>query len=350
MNKLLLILITLILLMSCSSVDYNNLPGDNKTELDKFIQLKMKEGKKPGLSALVMTGDEVTWSGQYGFADIKNNIPVSENTPFVIASISKLITGTAIMQLVEAGKIDLEADVNDYIDFSVRNPDFPDNPISIRMLMRHDSGISMNFPKIWFTKTKGDSTMDSGDFSREYLVPGGKYYSKKSYGDFAPGQGYSYSNPSLTLLGHIIEKVSGLSLEEYTQQNICKPIGMENSSWLFSSYESDTVAIPYSYKLFGYMSHGYYSFPIYPAAFFKATASDLSRFMLAFNKGGIIEGNKILTEDSVRQMMAVQDGIVPENWDRMGLVWQYRDLEIKVPGNPFQLCSPWLTYPALKAH
>ncbi len=320
------LLFILFLIVSCCSTPFQPMTED-PTELDTFILSRMEASHKPGLSAAAFNSQKILWKGQYGARDLENARPVEEETPFLVGSVSKLFVGAAVMQLVEQGRVDLEADVQEYVDFPVRNPDFPDDPITIRMLMTHSAGISMNFFKIWFSRVKGDYQGDYGDFCREYLVPGGRYYSGGSYDDFAPGEGFVYSNVSITLLAHVIEKLTGMRLEEYSRKHIFDPLKLDATSWLYSSYPEGTVAYPYGHGLFGFSNTGYFSFPIHPAGFMKSSSSDLARFFMCVFQGGELEGRRILSETSVARMLELQPGIQPDNWDRSGLIWQYKELE-----------------------
>lgn len=164
--------------------------------------------------------------------------------------------------------------------------------------------------------------MDIEYFLKEYLVPDGKYYSKKNYCSFEPGTDFEYSNIALTLLAHIIENITGTKLEEYSKEYIFKLANMQNTSWNFSNYDKNTVALPYSNNFLGYRSLGYYSFPIYPAYDLKSTPEDLSNFFITFFKT-----EKFISKESKKIMLEIQKGIIPKYWNNMGLIWQYKNID-----------------------
>ena len=112
-----------------------------KQNFDKKIQLLMKLAHMPSLSTCVIKNESVVWSKTYGYYDLKNKKLATQNTIYMVASISKMFTAIAIMQLWEQGLFDLDDDVNDYLPFELRNPHYPDVPITFRMLLAHQSSL-----------------------------------------------------------------------------------------------------------------------------------------------------------------------------------------------------------------
>jgi CubicO group peptidase (beta-lactamase class C family) len=149
------------------------LPGPEKpSPLDTFILEGMKEAKVPGLAALVIRDGNVAWSGYYGWANVETRTPVSRDTRFQLASVSKTVTACAIMQQVEQGKLDLDADINSVLPFTVRNPGHPDRPITLRHLLTHSSGIKDNWDLLEDTWVKnGDFPKPLGKSCPEKFLP-----------------------------------------------------------------------------------------------------------------------------------------------------------------------------------
>lgn len=112
---------------------------------DVFIERKIAKADIPGISIAMINGDKITSSWQAGFADAENQIPVTKDTLFQIASTSKTVTGTAVMQLYERGLLDLDDDINQYLPFTILHPQYPDNPISFRRLLNHTAGMKDNW-------------------------------------------------------------------------------------------------------------------------------------------------------------------------------------------------------------
>ena len=132
-------------------------------ELDEFILGEMDYENIPGMSTLIVKGGEIVWVESYGMADIENNTSVSNNTSFLMASVSKLFTGTALMQLQEDGVVDLDQDINIYLPFAVNNPNFPNTMITPRMLMTHSSSITDNWSAMDGYYIIGDPTISLAD-------------------------------------------------------------------------------------------------------------------------------------------------------------------------------------------
>jgi CubicO group peptidase (beta-lactamase class C family) len=148
--------------------------------LDSFIRYMMDTQHFPGVATWCSKNGQVVWQRSYGYANLQDSIAVTDTTSFLLASISKTFTATAIMQLWERGLFDLDEDVNNHLDFDVRNPYYPDSAITFRMLMTHTSTIHDNWGMLppWLP---GDHPLPLGDFVYEYLVPGGIYYSPANF-------------------------------------------------------------------------------------------------------------------------------------------------------------------------
>lgn len=183
--------------------------------LDAFIKSEMQTSNLPGVSYAVVDNDN-SYADAHGVTDLRSGKAVSANTPFLIGSISKSFTATAILQLVEAGDVELDAEVSRYLDvFSGRSS----GAITIRQLLGHTSGYST----LQGNDTHVDRTENADELTRqvERIAQWSPAY--------APGAKWDYSNANYILLGGIIEAVSGLSFDHYIETQILEPIGMTNS-------------------------------------------------------------------------------------------------------------------------
>ncbi|NIU59138.1 MAG: serine hydrolase, partial [Phycisphaerae bacterium] len=161
----------------------------------------------------VVKDGELFFAKGYGYADLEKDIPVDpEQTIFSIGSVGKTFTWTAVMQLVEQGKLDLDADVNTYLDFRI--PDTYPQPIAIKHLLTHTSG----FEEVWI----GSVVLDASDQvpPREWLI------SHMAARMRPPGDCAAYSNFNAMLAGYIVSRVSGQPYEQYIQEHILDPLGM----------------------------------------------------------------------------------------------------------------------------
>ncbi len=262
------------------------------TELDTYIQDEMSTQNIPGLSACIVKGDQVIWKAAYGMANIELMIPVTLETKFTLASISKLFVATACAQLWENGMLDIDTDINDYLPIDVINPNFPNTPMTVRQLLTHKSSLKDFESDLQIWEQIGDPSISLTEFCENYFVVGGDYYVASNYASTAPGQSnYWYSNAGFTLLGYIVQEVSEMPFDTYCKMNIQDPLGMNTAAWFYSNVEANSVAMPYNNNL---QPQGYYSVPEYPAAMLKSNINELANFLIAYTQGGNFQGFELL--------------------------------------------------------
>lgn len=223
-------------------------------------------------SVLVAENDEIVYENTFGFADLKNEVPLDSETPFYLASLGKQFTATAIMKLYEEGKIGLEDPVTKYFPLL---PDFY-TEVKIRNLLNHTSGIPD-----YLNSSDLRKNMDNHDVYT-YLLGVTKL-------SFEPGSKYRYCNTGYTLLAMIIEVASGRPIENYFEEEFFKPLGMNNSFVLSAESDDQLRAQGYSakakpddYELFTVGDGGIYS-----------TAAELFVWLRALNKYEIISANSL---------------------------------------------------------
>lgn len=298
------------------------------TQIDSLILSTMNTYHIPGLSACIVRDGQIIWTGAYGYADIDHNIEVTDSTLFKLASLSKPFVGTALMQLWENGLFEIDEDINNYLPFQVQNPNHPNDSISFHMLLTHTSSINDNWSILnSLTSWGSDSPIPLDSFLTNYLVPGGTWWSNLNYNTWAPFALWEYSNVGATLAAHLVEKISNITFEQYCQDSIFRPLGMNETSWFMSNLNINNIALPYYYSGGTYHSYGHYGEPIYPAAGLRTSAVQLARFIIAFMQKGQIDGVRILDSSTVDLMTTVQfPGLHPEQ----GLIW--RIYEYSIPG------------------
>jgi CubicO group peptidase (beta-lactamase class C family) len=297
-------------------------------DLDSFIDSTMANQHIPGLSACVVQNGEVIWTGNYGHANINQDMAPTDSTLFHLASVSKTFIGVALMQLWEDGLLGLDDDINDYLPWAVHNPNYPNVAITFRMLMTHTSGIADNWTVLDPLYTWGsDSPIPLGEFLMNYLTPGGTYYSAgANFGNYAPGTVWNYCNVGAALAGYLVERINpdSLSFEGYCQAHIFAPLGMHNSSFFQANLNTDEIAVPYAWNGSAYVPYQHCGYPDYPDGQLRTSVGQLARYLIAFMQHGQIEGTRILDSTTVEVMSALQ---LPDpvwggyNW---GLFWQTR--------------------------
>ena len=256
----------------------------------------------------IIVGDEIAWQHFYGKADIENNIDADDETIYAVASISKLVTATAVMQLVEDGTLDLDADINDYLNFSVRHPNAPNTPITTRMLLSHRSGLSSpasGSDPSFYNAFDRETAPDLGEWLETYLANSLAWISS------TPGTTENYSNHGAALLGYIVERISGQNFNEYCKQNIFQPLGMTSTSFNLNDLNESKLAIPY-----GNGRQSQYSVPYYPATTLKTSIKDFSKFAIAYMHEGSYNGFELLKPETVNQMLTVQN-----SGSSLGILW-----------------------------
>jgi CubicO group peptidase (beta-lactamase class C family) len=287
--------------------------------LDIYIQAQMTQQKIPGLSAAIIKDGKLAWVKTYGYADLDNQKAVETNTVFMMASISKTLTATGLMQLYEAGKFGLDDSIDKFLPFTVRNPNYPAVPITFRDLLTHTSSIQDNWDIINDYYTDGDSPIELEEYLRDYLAPGGANYSATlNYNTSAPGKRWQYSNIGATLIGYLVERISDMPFDQYEKENIFNPLCMERTSWKLSGLDEDWVARPYILNQGQYIDQHLYGYPDYPDGQLRTTAVSLAKFLWMNMNGGIYDGKTILKSSTVKDMLSIQR---PTASGTQGLIW-----------------------------
>jgi len=254
-----------------------------------------------GLSAVLVQDNEIIWYGNYGLADRTLSIPVSDSTIFMLASVSKTIMATALMQLVENGLVGMDDDVNDHLSFSVRNPNYPDSAITVKQLLTHTSSIQDNWDLMPYTV--GDPTVPLGDFLFDYLdVNGADYDPVLNYYSFAPNTTHTYSNVGFALCGYLVETVTGIPFNTYCNDSIFAPLCMDNTGWFLAEVNEPLVAHPYTYSNGNYVELAHFGYADYPDGQLRTTALSLAKFMYAHMKFGNFGGTQLLDSSTVAYM------------------------------------------------
>lgn len=262
-------------------------PADIEAFLDGLVPLQIEANDIAGATIAIVKDGKVLFAKGYGFADMETRTPVTPETMFRVGSITKVFTWTAVMQLVEQGKIDLDADINTYLDFKIDGKG--GKPITMRHLMTHRAGFQEAI------KNLGAQNSGKADLAG---------YIRNNTPDriFEPGTVPSYSNYGAALAGYIVERVSGMPCDTYFEEKIYAPLGMMRTS----------IRQPLQKELEPYMSKGYnlasgdvVPFEIvsgYPAGSQASSALDMTKFMIAHLSAGKLGDAQILTPASIVQM------------------------------------------------
>jgi CubicO group peptidase (beta-lactamase class C family) len=288
--------------------------------LGRDVQDLMAAGRLPGLATAIVRDGDVAWSQGWGWANIDARVPVTDDTLFMLASVSKTVVATAVLQAVEDGLLDFDADVNEVLSFSVRNRVHPDRPITLRQLLTHTSGIRDNWTLLVESYVAGDATMELGTFLRRYLAPNGADAAANNYYAFGPGKSYRYCNMGVSLAAYLVEAASGIGFDTWCENRIFASLGMDRAGWHLAGLPRSDIALPYRWASGqdGYVSYGHYGYPDYPDGALRTTAPQLARHLAMVMNDGSWNGRRLLDADTVREMRRNQ---VPSLEAGQGLIW-----------------------------
>ncbi|TKJ36588.1 hypothetical protein CEE37_15015 [candidate division LCP-89 bacterium B3_LCP] len=289
----------------------------DSSALASYIVDYMEDHHIPGLSCAVVKDGEVIWNGAYGNAYFNPWIPTADSTLFMLASISKTITGTALMQLWEGGAFQLDDPVNDYLPFAVIHPRYPDTDITFKMLLTHTSGIEDNWD--YMPYYPGDSPIPLGEYLENYLVEGGAYYNQWwNYSFWRPGTAYSYSNVAVALVGYLVEVISGTAFDQYCEGNIFPQLEMDETAWFLADLDTMQVAQPNYWNGNSYIPYVHFGYSDYPSGQLRTSALELLNFLTSYLQMGQWGGYTILDSATVAQMLSPQ---IPQIDPSQGLIW-----------------------------
>jgi CubicO group peptidase (beta-lactamase class C family) len=273
-------------------------PAELEAFLDDLLAQEMQENHIAGAAISVVKDGKLFFAKGYGYADLANKIPVDpEQTLFGIGSVGKTLTWTAVMQLVEQGKLDLDADINTYLDFRI--PDTYPQPITLKHLMTHTSGFE--------NQLLGSAVTDVKDLvsAREWLVA--HMHARVR----PPGEAAGYSNFNAMLAGYIVARVAGQPYDQYIQEHILNPLGMTHTT---AQSPLPPALRAHATVGYTYQNGAFQPFPVYtaqpaalPSGMHQASVTDMARYMIAHLQDGRysdanLPAARILQEATAQQM------------------------------------------------
>lgn len=327
MKKIALILFIGISFSSCnqSKKNTNHLISENqivKDSLTAELDSIQKNGQINGFAVAMVNQNGILYEKGFGYSNRETKEKYTENTIQHIASVSKTLIGIALMKAKEMGKLNLDDPIQDYLQFKVINPNYPNKTITIRQLATHTSGINdseqyMN--RAWILTENQDLTNVSTGYPAQRLNPSelnipmekylkgyleinGAYYQDDNYINFKPGERYNYSNIGATLCALVIEKATGQAFDSFTEEQILKPLGMKSSVWSLEDvdikkhsrlYRNDNTLLPF------------YTAITYPDGMLISSSSDMAKYLAELVKGYSGEGS-LLSKESYKELFTEQ--------------------------------------------
>jgi CubicO group peptidase (beta-lactamase class C family) len=272
--------------------------ADLEAWLDGMVPYALKAGDIAGAVVVVVKDGTVLLQKGFGFADVSKKLRMDpEQTMVRIGSTSKLFTWTAVMQLVEKGQLDLDRNINDYLDFTIPN-DFG-KPVTLRDLMNHRGGLEEGLKDILWTNPRG--------------VPSTEAYLKEHKRPmlFAPGEVPAYSNYGAALAGYIVERISKEPYERYIERHILVPLGMTHTSFDQPLPERFAAEVSKGYRTASAPPGPYELIVTRPAGSGTTTAADMSRFLIAHLQDGHFGDAEILQVETAKRMHSPSEDAPP---------------------------------------
>jgi CubicO group peptidase (beta-lactamase class C family) len=267
--------------------------------LDGIMPQQLARDDIAGAVISIVKDGKVLFAKGYGYADVAKKIPVSaDNTLFRPGSISKLFTWTAVMQQVEQGKLDLDRDVNDYLDFKI--PASYPQPITLRNVMTHTPGFEETVQELFVENAKDLTPIDH--YLKAHLPAR----------IFPPGTTPAYSNYATAMAGYIVQRVSGQDYYDYVEQHILKPLQMTHSTFWQPLPAELKPLMSNGYDLASQPAKDFEYVEAAPAGSSSVSAIDMTHFMIAHLQDGQYQGAQILKPQTVQLMHSRQFANVPE--------------------------------------
>ncbi len=317
-----------------------SLPTDRMATLNAELASVVSDSQRPlaSLSVLAIKNGEVVYQNHFGHryidnANPANNLPVNADTMYRIASISKLVTTIGLMRLVEAGTLSLDADVNQYLGWSLRNPHFPDTSITLRQLLTHTSSLRDDAGYYWEYTTP----------IRDVLVPGARLYGKGAMWakNAAPGQYFQYANLPWGVIGTVMERATGERFDRLMQRLLFTPLGIRGGfhpadfsaadladvATLYRKrkeidgqeiWDSSPASGPWTAQVDDYRNEalvprakgdyviGSNGTAFGPQGACRLSAAGLAKLMRLLIGGGEVDGVRLLKAETVAQLLATQ--------------------------------------------
>lgn len=281
--------------------------------LREFLEQQREAGRLPGLAVAVVDDEGFSWSAGFGWAEVGVR-PVRADTPFLVASVSKPVTATALVAAVEDGWLELDEDLRGAFGFPFGHPFYPDDPITARELLAHASSVVDDPVRLAAALAPGDPTQSLGDFLADYLLLG----DVRSWATRRPGTAFAYSNVGYALAGHLLEVRTGEDFGAFLARRLFNPLGMTDSAWTLAGLPRP-AAVPYRHTAAGFVPFEPYGVPYAPAVLLRTSARDLGRFLALHLAQGRVGDQQVVSAAGIAEMQRVQFPIS----GRQGLGWRY---------------------------
>lgn len=273
--------------------------------MDEAVDQLFAGTKAVGGAFLVAKEGEVVYERYYGVQQKTTQVPVSEQTYFRCASVTKLVTGIGLMKMMDEGLLAPDEDISTYLGYTVRNPRYPDTPITLRMLMSHTAGLNENSSY----SAKSSLLRDMIDVERK---------ARANFKDVKPGTQYAYSNFGAGITGAIVEAVTGMDVSSYMRQTLFAPLGIDAAYHATQLESTEDISATYKkngklYAAPSYMLRQEYKAEALPDEHYRVTVGSLlirpralMKLGIALCGDGTVDGVRVLSEEAIAMMFSEQ--------------------------------------------
>lgn len=311
--------ITLLILASFSGAAFGQAVDVGKvaSELEPEIRRAMIEGQIPSCTVALVEGDKVIWTGAYGESNLWARTPAATDTVYLIGSTFKAMSTVALLKLMEQGKFGLDDPVAKYLDFRIPGDD-PNNPVTFRHLFTHTSGITGEFGAVPVWSNGSPTGLD-------------EYVRTKLKVEHPPMTKVEYSNPAFTLIGYLVEKLSGVEYRKYIQENVFDPLEMKSTAFDPTPDMDQRMSVPYvvDRESGRQVPAVRIRAAVFPAGITYGTILDQSNWLIMNLNGGVFKGKQVIGASTIEQMHTLQfdqfkggvEGIWGNETAGFGLTW-----------------------------
>jgi CubicO group peptidase (beta-lactamase class C family) len=281
-------------------------PDADWSGLESALRDQVEGACLPAMGVAIVDAEGVQYAASYGWSDVDAGTPIDADSPFLLASVSKMVLGLSLAQAEDEGALSLDDPVQDHLGFVLADPR-EGAEVRLSHLATHHSGIRDNWDVLDQLYVDGDSPVSLGEFMAEHLADGGRWYTpSRSFASWGPGEGSTYSNVGASLGALAVEGAVGQDYAVWSRDRFFTPLGMQHTGWFLADLPTDAaIARPTTRSGGGtWRVHEHYGFPTYPDGQLRSSAGDIGRLLSLAMAGGVWEGERVMSEAAVDRLLS----------------------------------------------
>jgi len=281
-------------------------PGADWSGLEAALGEQVEDACLPAMGVAIVNADGVQYAASYGWSDVNAGTAIEAESPFLLASVSKLVLGLSLVQAEDEGALSLDDPVQDHLGFVLADPR-QGEVIRLSHLATHHSGIRDNWAVLDKLYVDGDSPVALGAFMEQHLAEGGRWYTPdRSFASWAPGEGSTYSNVGASLGALAVQGAVGEDYAAWSRDRFFTPLGMEHTGWFLADLPADVAVARPTTRTGGgtWRVHEHYGFPTYPDGQLRSSAGDIGRLLSLALAGGVWEGERVMSQAAVERLLS----------------------------------------------